>query len=123
MTWVSFRSSRRGSQLVDGRVHHDRFEFHIDNAVLYYARQRRVRSVPRTRRPSPDAGRVARADKRLAAFQGMTVEIPIGGTLSRPRLDAEGPRTTLRPGLRQTANRLLEEGINRGLEQLLGPRR
>jgi hypothetical protein len=62
-------------------------------------------------------------DPRLAVLRGTTLEIPIAGTFQRPRLDAQALEQLSTQVLRQTANRMLEEGVQRGLQQLLGPRR
>ena len=122
-TWVLIPQQETRFEVVDGRVHHDRFAFHVDNAVLYtrgsVGLDQSLALIVQV--PIQDAW--LERDRRLAALQGMTVEVPISGTLSRPRLDSKALEQLSGQVLRQTANRLLEEGINRGLEQLLGPKR
>ena len=128
ITWVSIPQQRTRFQVVDGRVHHDQFELHVGDAVV---RTRGSVGLDQSlalvaQVPIQDAW-LAR-DPRLAALQGMTVEIPIGGTLSRPQLDAHALEQLSAQVLRQSANRLLEEGVNSGTPtaagaQTIGPRR
>ena len=110
-------------QVRDRRVHHDRLTLQIDNAVIHtrgsVGFDQSLALVAQI--PLQDAW-LAR-DRRLAALQGMVVEIPVGGTLSRPQLDTRALEQLPAQVLRHTAAQLLEDGINRGLQQLLGPSR
>ena len=61
ITWVSIPQQRTRFQVVDGRVHHDRFELHIDNAVVYTRGSVGFDQSLGTRRAGPVTGRMARA--------------------------------------------------------------
>jgi len=118
-TWVSIPRQSTSFQWVDGRVHHDRFACQVDNAVLYsrgsVGLDQSLALVVQV--PIQDAW--LERDQRLALLRGLVVEVPIGGTLNNPRLDAKALEQLSAQVLRQGASRLLEEGINRGLQQLL----
>jgi translocation and assembly module TamB len=58
----------------------------------------------------------------LAGLKGTVLKIPVGGTFSQPRVDAQALRDFGRQMLRGTAGRMLEGELQRGLERLLGPR-
>ena len=53
----------------------------------------------------------------------MTVEVPDRRHAQSTAIGPAALEQLSTQVLRQTANRLLEEGINRGLQQLLGPKR
>jgi len=123
ITWVALPQQQTQFQVRDRRVHHDRLTLQIDNAVIHtrgsVGFDQSLALVAQI--PLQDAW-LAR-DRRLAALQGMVVEIPVGGTLSRPQLDTRALEQLPAQVLRHTAAQLLEDGINRGLQQLLGPTR
>jgi hypothetical protein len=52
------------------------------------------------------------------ALRNQTIRIPIGGTLSRPQLDRAKLEEYTRQFIQKAAGNLLEEGLNRGLDQL-----
>jgi hypothetical protein len=122
-TWVTLPAQQTRFQVVDGRVHHDRCEFQVGDTLVRtrgsVGWDQSLALVAEL--PIPDAW-LAR-DARLAVLRGTTLQIPIGGTLDRPQLDAQALEQLSTQVLRQTANRMLEEGVQRGLQQLLGPRR
>jgi translocation and assembly module TamB len=123
ITWVLIPQQRTRFQVVDGRAHHDQFEFRIGDTVLRTRGSVGLDESLALVAHIPIQDEWLARDPRLAALQGMTVEVPISGTLSRPRLDTRALEQLASQVLRQSANRLLEEGVNRGLQQLLGPKR
>jgi len=62
-------------------------------------------------------------DPRLAMLKGTQLSIPVGGTLNQPRLDPRALEQLSAQVLQQSANRLIDQGIQRGLQELLGPRK
>jgi hypothetical protein len=57
----------------------------------------------------------------LSALAGTTIKVPVKGTLSKPRVDNRALRDLSRQAIRGAAGRLLEDELNRGLQQLFGP--
>ena len=123
ITWVLIPPQRTRFEVVDGRVHHDQFVFHLGDAVLRTRGSVGFDQSLALVAQVPIQDEWLARDPRLAALQGMTVEVPISGTLSRPQLDTHALERLSTQVVRQSANRLLEEGVNRGLQQLLGPKR
>jgi hypothetical protein len=66
----------------------------------------------------PINARLLGADLSLGAFEGQKLQIPISGTLSKPKLDRSALRDIPRQLLENTARDVLTNGLNRGLEQL-----
>ncbi len=120
--WVLIPQQQTRFELVDSRVYHDRCTFQVDNAVLHTRGSVGLdQSLALVVQVPIQDGWLER-DKRLAVLRGMIVEVPIGGTWTRPRLDAHALEQLTTQVLRQTAKGMLEEGINRGLQELFGPR-
>ncbi|HAY80151.1 MAG TPA: hypothetical protein DCY79_10140, partial [Planctomycetaceae bacterium] len=62
------------------------------------------------------------ADKSdwLAGLRGQSFRIPVRGTLTDPAVDSRALQQIGKQALQGTANRLLEQGIQRGLQELFG---
>jgi hypothetical protein len=58
-------------------------------------------------------------DLSLGALEGRAVQIPIGGTLSKPKLDRGALQQFAAGLIGNTARGVLLDGINKRLEQLL----
>jgi hypothetical protein len=57
------------------------------------------------------------------ALHNQTLQIPIGGTLSKPQLDQKVVQDLSRQFLKKAAGGMLEEGINKQLDRLFGPKK
>jgi hypothetical protein len=123
VTWASIPPQRTRFQLVDGRVYHDQFELHVGDAVIRTRGSVGLDQTLALTAQVPIRDEWLGGDPRLAVLRGLIVEIPIGGTFQRPELDSRALEQLASQTLRQTANRLMEEGLQRGLQELLGPRR
>ena len=123
ITWVTIPRQNTRFQLANGRLAHDQFDILIgDTSVRTSGSVGLDQSLSLVAQvPIQDAWVVG--DPRLAWLKGTTVSVPISGTLNRPKLDSRALEQFSAQVLRQTANRLIEEGVNRGLQQLLGPKR
>jgi translocation and assembly module TamB len=52
------------------------------------------------------------------ALQNQTLSLPVAGTLSKPQLDKNRLDEYAKQFIRKAAGNLIEEGVNKGLEQL-----
>ena len=57
----------------------------------------------------------------LSALKGTVLNIPVRGSLSKPRLDRRALTDLGRNTVRDAAGRLLQDEVNRGLQRLFGP--
>jgi hypothetical protein len=120
--WVQLPPQRIPFHVENGRVYHQGMHVMVDElristtgSVGLDQSLALVASVP-----IPDDW-VAQ-DRWLSAFRGQTLQVPIGGTLSSPRLDAGAVDQLAKQLIGGAAGRLLEQEIGRGLERLLQPR-
>jgi hypothetical protein len=58
--------------------------------------------------------------KYVDALKGTVIKVPVHGTFSQPRIDNRALRDLSRQMLRGAAGRVLENELNRGLQQLFG---
>jgi hypothetical protein len=56
-----------------------------------------------------------------AALKDQTLKLPVGGTLTAPKVDAKALQQAGAQFVRSGAEGVILEGLNRGLERLLGP--
>jgi hypothetical protein len=123
ITWVTIPRQNTRFQLANGRMAHDQFDIVIgDTSVRTSGSVGLDQSLSLVAQVQIQDAWVV-GDPRLAWLKGTTVSVPISGTLNRPKLDSRALEQFSAQVLRQTANRLIEEGVNRGLQQLLGPKR
>ena len=66
----------------------------------------------------PINARLLGVDLSLGALEGTTLKIPIGGTLSKPKLDRRALQDLPRQLIQNTAREVIGEGLNKGLERL-----
>jgi hypothetical protein len=59
--------------------------------------------------------------KYLASLRGTTIQIPLQGTLSKPRLDNRMLRELSARMIGGAARGVLQDEVNRGLQRLFGP--
>ncbi len=60
--------------------------------------------------------------KLLAGMQGQTIKIPIQGTFARPQLERSALAQLSRQMVESTAQNLLQDELQKGLQKLLGPK-
>lgn len=58
----------------------------------------------------------------LAALRGTALTVPIGGTMQNPRIDAQVIENLARNMINSATQGAIQEGINRGLQELFRPR-
>ena len=61
-------------------------------------------------------------DPLLSGMRGQTIQVPITGTLSKPRVDPRGIEQLAKQVFRSSTDNLIREGVNRGLERLFNER-
>jgi hypothetical protein len=106
-------------QMAQGRIYHDNMELifpdftirtqgsvGIDDQSLYM--QAELPIPPKWLVNNPAA----------PALRNQSIRLPIGGTLSRPQLDRAKIEEYTRQFIQKAAGNLLEDGLNRGLDQL-----
>lgn len=123
VTWLEIPPQQVAFQMADGRVHHRGLEMHVDDIVIrtngYVDVDQRIAMQAEV----PIRDEWIAKNQYLAGLQGRTLQVPISGTLSQPRLDQRGLENLTRQAVGGAINQALEGQINRGLEKLFGPPR
>ncbi|MHB8863906.1 MAG: hypothetical protein ACYC6N_15995 [Pirellulaceae bacterium] len=122
-TWVTIPRQNTRFQLANGRLAHGQFDVLIGDTPVRTQGSVGLDQTLALMAEVKIQDEWIGGDPRLAWLKGNTVSIPIGGTLSRPQLDARALEKLSSQVLQQTANRLLQEGVHRGLQQFWGPQR
>ena len=119
--WVRIPQQNTQFQLADQRVHHDQMMFEIGNVAVYTRGSVGFDQSLALLAQIPIRDEWIAGDRRLEVLRGYSVEIPITGTFDNPRLDRRALERLATDALRKTTGRLLENELNKGLNQLFGP--
>ncbi|OHB85765.1 MAG: hypothetical protein A2V98_23275 [Planctomycetes bacterium RBG_16_64_12] len=110
--------------MVDGRVYHKDLEFVFPDLVIRtYGSVGLDQSLAITAEmpiPPKWLGNDALVN---SALRDQLMRVPIGGTLSKPKIDQKALDRLSQQFLQKAARNVLEDGLNRGFERLFGPPR
>jgi len=116
------RESVISFQMVDGRVHHRGLELVFPDLTI---RTRGSVGLDQSlaiiaEMPIPPKWRGGH-EMVDSALGDQTIRVPIGGTLTKPKIDRKRLKALSRRFLEDTTRNVLEDGLNRGLQHLFGP--
>jgi len=118
------RESTISFRMVDGRVYHRDLEMVFPDLVIRtYGSVGLDQSLDITAEmPIPPKWR---GSNKLvnSALRDQLIRVPVGGTLTKPRLDRKTLETLSQQFLDNAVRNVVEEGLNRGLERLFAPPR
>jgi hypothetical protein len=122
VTLLSIQDQHVQFRVVDGRVYHQNMEFQIDDLVL---RSEGSVGLDETLElvlhvPIPD--RWIASDRFLGGLKGQTIDIPVSGTLTRPRMDRTAIAGLTQQLIQGAAQGKVGEEVNRVLDTFLRPR-
>ena len=118
--WIDLPEQRIAFHAENNRVHHEGLQFLVDNVRVSTSGSVGIdQSMTLVATVAIPDDWVAN-DRWLSALRGQTLQIPIGGSLSAPRLDARAVDQLTKQVLGGAANRLIEQELGRGLERLFG---
>jgi hypothetical protein len=118
--WLTMPEQRIDFQVVDGKVKHRNLSVRIGDATITTGGsvgldgQMEMDAVV----PIPDDW----ADKSpwLAGLRGQALQFPVRGSLSNPQIDSRLLKQLSEQTFQKATDNLLRQGINRGLDKLLG---
>jgi translocation and assembly module TamB len=119
--WITLPAQSIPFQWSGGRVRHQHLQMQVRDVTLYTTGSVGLdNSVDLlVRIPLQDSW--VQRDPALAWLRGQTLEIPISGTLNQPRIDERALAQLSKDMLKNAAGRILENELQRGLNQLFGP--
>lgn len=122
VTLLNIRDQQVNFKVIQGRVHHQNLEFQVNDITL--RSQGSVgfdQSVQLTLQvPIQDAW-VAK-EPLLAGFKGQSLQIPVGGTLTRPQIDARAVGSLSQQLLQGAAQQAVGGELNKALDKIFKSR-
>ncbi len=115
---MSVDSSNVEFEMVNGRVYHRGLTLVVGTTPITTKGSVGFDESLKMLAEVPINARLLGADLSLGALEGQMLQIPISGTLSKPKLDRSALRDIPRQLLQNTARDVLNKGLSRGLEQL-----
>lgn len=107
----------------DGRVHHQNFTVTVGDVVIRTSGSVGLDQSLAMVAEVPIRDNWVESKPYLQALKGTVLRIPVRGALSRPSIDKRALRDLGQNMIGGAAGRLLEDGLNRGLERLIRPPR
>jgi translocation and assembly module TamB len=120
--WLSVPRQQIDFQMEQGRVYHRNLEARVGELVVRTQGSVGIDQTVDLLAEMPLTDKLLGNDRISATLQGQTLKIPVHGTLTRPELDQRGIAEMGRGMVTNTAERLLQDEIGKGLQRLLGPK-
>lgn len=119
-TWLELPKQQIQFQIQQGRVYHDQMRIQMGEVVvLTRGSVGHDESIDLMMSiPIQDDWVASRPE--LAGLQGLTVNVPVKGTLSKPKVDTKVLGELSKQLVRQAAGQLIDQQLQRGLQKLLG---
>jgi hypothetical protein len=123
--WLDLPAQQVAFRMAENRVYHEGLQMEVKDVVI------RTRGSVGTDQTLSLVAEVPIRDqwlsssRYLASLRGQTLQVPIHGTLSKPRLDQRALQQITRQTATGAVNRLIEDEtgklLNKGLNKLFGP--
>ncbi len=131
--WLDLPQQRIAFRMVENRVYHQGLQVAVKDVVIRTSGSVGTDQTISLIAEIPIRDEWLSRSQYLAALKGQTIQVPIHGTLTNPKLDQSALTQITQQAATGTANRLLQGGaekldselnkqLNRGLEKLFAPR-
>lgn len=121
-TWLVIPPQKMAVDARDGRVHHRGFTMQAQDVQIVTRGSVGFDQSLAIAADVPIRDQWVANKPLLAAMRGTSLTLPVGGSLNKPQIDTRALADVNKRLLRDAAGRALENEINRGLQQLFGPR-
>lgn len=119
-SWIELPKQQVQFQIQEGRVYHDQMRIQMGEVVVLtrgsVGQDETIDLVMSI--PIQDDWIASRPE--LAGLRGLTVDVPMKGTLSNPKLDSKVLGELSKQLVRQAAGQLIDQQLQRGLQKLFG---
>ena len=118
--WVRLPEQQVAFHLKENRVHHEGLQLVVDDVVIRTSGSVGLDQSLSMVATVPIQDEWVVGDRYLSALRGQTLQVPVRGTLSNPKLDVRVLDQLAQQFLGGAAKRLIEQELGRGLQRLLG---
>jgi len=110
-------------QMADGRIYHKDMELIFPDFTVRTYGSVGLDQTLAIMAEMPVPPKWLENNPAASALRGQTIRIPIAGTLQKPQLDRSVMDQLSRQFIRNAAKGMIEEGLNKGLDQLFHPQK
>jgi hypothetical protein len=107
--------------MVEGRVHHEGLQLTIGDVVVRTKGSVGIDESLQLLAEVPVRDQWVQNDRYLSALRGQVLQLPVQGSLGRPRVDTQALAGLTRQTVTGAASQLLQQELGRGLDRLLRP--
>jgi hypothetical protein len=118
--WLNMPEQTIDFEMIDGRVAHRNLHVKVGDATIATNGSVRLDGQMEMQATLPIPDDWADKSPWLAGLRGQSLQFPVRGTLSNPQIDSQLLTQLSEQTVRSTADNLLRQGLNRGLDKLLG---
>lgn len=118
--WMDMPEQQINFAMKDGRVAHENLSVDVGDATISTQGSVGVDGTMQMLARMPIPNDWADKSPLLEGLRGQSLDFPIGGSVSNPQLDTRLLTQLGRQTIQNAASGILQQGINRGLDKLLG---
>jgi hypothetical protein len=119
--WLELPAQQIPFQMVEGRVHHEGLQLTIGDVVVRTKGSVGIDESLQLLAEVPVRDQWVQNDRYLSALRGQVLQLPVQGSLGRPRVDTQALAGLTRQTVTGAASQLLQQELGRGLDRLLRP--
>lgn len=122
VTLLAIRDQQVNFRMIEGRVHHQNLEFQVGEVVLRSQGSVGLDESLALTLSVPVQDAWITKEPLLAGLKGQVLQVPIGGTLTRPQLDQRAIANLSGQLLQNAAGQAIGNELNKALDKLFKPR-
>jgi hypothetical protein len=122
VTLVSIRDQQVNFQVANGRVYHDKMEFQVGDVVVRSQGSVGFDETIALNLEIPVQDAWVAKEPLLYSLKGQSIQIPVGGTLTKPQMDNRSIASLTGQLLQKGAGEAVGKELNRALDKFLKPR-
>ncbi|MEM7478489.1 MAG: hypothetical protein AAF483_26195 [Planctomycetota bacterium] len=118
--WMNMKEQKIDFQMINGQVTHKNLSVDIGDATVSTRGTVAVGGAMSMVAAMPIPDDWAEKSQWLGGLRGQVLEFPMGGTITNPQVDSRLLSQIGRQTLQNAASGALQQGLNRGIDKLLG---
>jgi hypothetical protein len=122
VTLLNIRDQQVNFKVLEGRVHHQNLEFQVNDVTLRSQGSVGFDQTVQLTFQVPIQDAWIAKEPLLAGFKGQALQIPVGGTLTRPQIDARAVASLSQQLLQGAAQQAVGGELNKALDKIFKPR-